>query len=66
MFAENVNNEQILHHEMFVLKERGAEEERTLNFMVAITELLPPQDFVREVSDPWINAQTWWPVCFRH
>mmetsp|Transcript_16957 Transcript_16957/g.39591 ORF Transcript_16957/g.39591 Transcript_16957/m.39591 type:complete len:2174 (-) Transcript_16957:228-6749(-) len=66
VFVEDVNGEQILHHEMFVLKERGAEEEHTLNFTVPITEPLPPQYFIRVVSDRWINAQTLLPVSFRH
>ncbi|CAK9111167.1 unnamed protein product [Durusdinium trenchii] len=43
VFVEDVNGEQILHQEMFVLQERGAEEEHTLNFTVPITEPLPPQ-----------------------
>ena len=33
----------VLAQEMFVLQERGAEEEHTLNFTVPITEPLPPQ-----------------------
>jgi len=66
VFVEDVNGEQILHQEMFVLKERGAEEEHTLNFTVPITEPLPPQYFIRVVSDRWINAQTLLPVSFRH
>ena len=32
-----------LPQEMFVLQERGADEEHTLNFTVPITEPLPPQ-----------------------
>jgi len=66
VFVEDVNGEQILHQEMFVLKERGAEEEHTLNFTVPITEPLPPQYFIRVASDRWINAQTLLPVSFRH
>lgn len=66
VFVEDVNGEQILHQEMFVLKERRAEEEHTLNFTVPITEPLPPQYFIRVVSDRWINAQTLLPVSFRH
>ncbi|CAJ1373140.1 unnamed protein product, partial [Effrenium voratum] len=66
VFVEDVNGEQILHQEMFVLQERGADEEHTLNFTVPITEPLPPQYFIRVVSDRWINAQTLLPVSFRH
>jgi len=66
VFVEDVNGEQLLHQELFVLKERGAEEEHTLNFTVPITEPLPPQYFIRVTSDRWINAQTLLPVSFRH
>lgn len=66
VLVEDVNGESILHHELFVLKEKQAEEEHTLNFTVAITDPLPPQYFIRVVSDRWINAETLLPVSFRH
>lgn len=39
---------------MFVLQERGAEEEHTLNFTVPITEPLPPQQLGEE--KPWLSV----------
>jgi pre-mRNA-splicing helicase BRR2 len=66
VFVEDVNGEHILHQELFILKEKGAEEEHTLNFTVPITEPLPPQYFIRVTSDRWINAVTLLPVSFRH
>lgn len=44
---------------MFVLQERGAEEEHTLNFTVPITEPLPPQHLEPNVSQ-------WEPHCATH
>jgi len=66
IFVEDVNSEQILHYELFLLKESGAEEEHTLNFTVPISEPLPPQYFIRVISDKWIAAETLLPVSFRH
>jgi pre-mRNA-splicing helicase BRR2 len=66
ILVEDVNGEVVLHHEYFVLKESGAEDEHTVTFTVAITEPLPPQYFLRVVSDRWVNAETLLTVSFRH
>ena len=63
---EGLRREVTLHHEYFVLKESGAEDEHTVTFTVAITEPLPPQYFLRVVSDRWVNAETLLTVSFRH
>nr|VDC99810.1 unnamed protein product [Brassica oleracea] len=41
-------------------------EDHTLTFTVPIFEPLPPQYFVRVVSDKWLGSQTVLPVSFRH
>ena len=66
ILVEDVNGEVILHHEYFILKETGAEDEHTVTFTVPITEPLPPQYFLRVVSDRWVNAETLLTVSFRH
>merc|ERR550514_2315179 len=66
IMVEDVNGEVILHHEYFILKETGAEDEHTVTFTVPITEPLPPQYFLRVVSDRWVNAETLLTVSFRH
>merc|ERR1719424_1028265 len=66
ILVEDVNGEAILHHEQFILRESGAEEEHTVTFTVPITEPLPPQYFLRVVSDRWVNAETLLTVSFRH
>jgi pre-mRNA-splicing helicase BRR2 len=40
---QDVDSESILHHEYFLLKQRFAEEEHTVDFYVPITEPMPPQ-----------------------
>ncbi|XP_055378712.1 U5 small nuclear ribonucleoprotein 200 kDa helicase [Condylostylus longicornis] len=66
ILVEDVDSEVILHHEFFLLKEKYVNEEHLVKFFVPIFEPLPPQYFLRIVSDRWIGAETQLPVSFRH
>ncbi|KAK2661001.1 hypothetical protein Ddye_007534 [Dipteronia dyeriana] len=66
VIVEDNDGEYILHHEYFMLKKQYIDEDHTLNFTVPIYEPLPPQYFIRVVSDKWIGSQTVLPVSFRH
>ena len=66
IFVEDVNSEDILHHEFFLLKQRFAEDEHVVKFYVPMFEPLPPQYFIRVVSDKWIGSETQLAVSFRH
>ena len=52
---EDVDSEIILHHEYFLLKSKFATDEHTLKFFVPVFEPLPPQYFIRIVSDKWLG-----------
>jgi pre-mRNA-splicing helicase BRR2 len=58
VIVEDNDGEYILHHEYFLLKKQYIEEDHTLNFTVPIYEPLPPQYFIRVVSDKWLGSQT--------
>ncbi|XP_050210373.1 DExH-box ATP-dependent RNA helicase DExH12-like [Mercurialis annua] len=66
VIVEDNDGEYILHHEYFMLKKQYIDEDHTLNFTVPIYEPLPPQYFIRVVSDKWLGSQTVLPVSFRH
>ncbi|KAH7681139.1 RNA helicase protein [Dioscorea alata] len=66
VIVEDNDGEFILHHEYFMLKKQYIDEDHTLNFTVPIYEPLPPQYFIRVVSDKWLGSLTVLPVCFRH
>lgn len=66
ILVEDVDSEVILHHEYFLLKAKYAQDEHLVKFFVPIFEPLPPQYFLRIVSDRWIGAETQLPVSFRH
>jgi pre-mRNA-splicing helicase BRR2 len=66
IFVEDVDSEVILHHEYFLLKQQFAEDEHTVNIFVPIFEPLPPQCFIRLVSDRWLGSETVLPVSFKN
>ncbi|KAK9129134.1 hypothetical protein Sjap_009621 [Stephania japonica] len=66
VIVEDNDGEYILHHEYFILKMQYVDEDHNLSFTVPIYEPLPPQYFIRVVSDRWLGSQSVLPVSFRH
>jgi pre-mRNA-splicing helicase BRR2 len=64
--VEDVDSELILHHEYFLLKSKYSHDEHAVSFFVPVFEPLPPQYFIRVVSDKWLSSETQLPVSFRH
>ena len=73
--VEDGNGELILHHELFTLKSSSSklksissneQEEHSVSFSVPIIEPLPPQYFVRVMSDRWLHAETVLPISFHN
>ena len=66
---EDQDSEFILHKEFFYLKMQNAVGDRivdhTVSFTVPITEPLPPQYFIRVVSDRWLGSEASVPVTFQ-
>ena len=54
ILVEDVDSEVILHHEYFLLKAKYAQDEHLITFFVPVFEPLPPQYFIRVVSDRWL------------
>eukprot|EP00854_Cymbomonas_tetramitiformis_P003845 gene3845-4801_t len=66
ILVEDNDGEAILHHEYFLLKQAFCEEDHLVSFTVPVMDPLPPQYFIRVVSDKWLAAETLLPVSFRH
>ncbi|VEU37035.1 unnamed protein product [Pseudo-nitzschia multistriata] len=64
VLVEDVNNENILHHEYFSLKSSASEDDHTLVFSVPILEPLSPAYFVRVLSDSWLHSESVLPISF--
>ncbi len=52
---EDVDSEIILHHEYFLLKSKYANDEHVIKLFVPVFEPLPPQYFIRVVSNRWLG-----------
>jgi Sec63 Brl domain len=70
MQVEDQDSEYILHKEFFYLKMSNATGDRIVDhpvsFTVPIPEPLPPQFFIRVVSDRWLGSESIVPVSFRN
>ena len=64
IFVEDVDQETILHSEYFLLKAKYATDEHIVKMFVPIVDPLPPQYFIRIISDTWIASETILPVSF--
>jgi pre-mRNA-splicing helicase BRR2 len=66
VWVEDADSERLLHVEPFYLRgSLAGDEEHFLSFTVPVTSPVPPQYFVRCVSDRWIAPDTVLPVSFR-
>ena len=66
IIIEDVDSEQILYHDTFVLKQRYAEDEHVVSFTVPLFEPLPPNYFISLVSERWLHSETRLPISFKH
>lgn len=55
-----------MHYEYFILKKAFASEEHSINFTIPIFDPLPPQYFIRVVSDRWIGSEVVLPISFHN
>lgn len=62
---EDADGEVVLFHQYWLLRRSLAEEEHSLSFTVPVSEPLPPQYFVRMMSDRWIGCEATLAVSFR-
>lgn len=73
VFVEDNDSEIILHYETFAIKQKDFGEggnnpppEKRLSFIVPMIEPMPPQYFIRVVSENWLNCEKLLAVYFRH
>ena len=68
IMVEDCDGEEILFHDLFVLRKEFAQSEMNehlVEFTVAITEPMPPHYFISVVSDRWMHSETKVPVSFQ-
>ena len=58
VWVEDTENEHIYHKELFLLHKLKKDEPAELSFTIPLFEPLPPQYFVRAISERWIGCET--------
>ncbi|KAI9206036.1 Sec63 Brl domain-containing protein [Polychytrium aggregatum] len=72
IWVEDAEVAEILHSEYFLMTPKLASQPQTLNFTIPVprsestVDELPPQIFIRAVSDKWIGSETVVPISFKH
>lgn len=66
IWVEDADNERIYHSEYFLLNKKQRYEEHAVAFTIPIFEPLPPQYYVRVVSDRWVGCESVTAVSFQH
>ena len=66
VWVENSETSEIYHHEYFILTRKKLYDDHEMNFTIPLSDPLPPQIYVRAVSDRWLGAETVTAVSFQH
>ncbi|CAF1042145.1 unnamed protein product [Adineta steineri] len=66
IFVEDTDSDILLHHEYFLLKKKYCEDKHYVKLFIPIYETLPPQYFIRVVSDKWLSSESQIAISFRH
>ena len=66
IWVEDGENEYIYHSESFLLNKKQYRDTHELQFTIPIREPLPPQYYVRAVSDRWVGSENVVAVSFQH
>mmetsp|Transcript_18077 Transcript_18077/g.27114 ORF Transcript_18077/g.27114 Transcript_18077/m.27114 type:complete len:1635 (+) Transcript_18077:2-4906(+) len=65
IWMEDPENDIIYHSEYFLLQSKNLREESKIVFTIPISEPLPPQYYVRVISDRWLGSETSAAVSFK-
>lgn len=66
IWVEDGNNEFIYHNEYFLLQRKFRNQSHNIEFMIPIRDPMPPQYYVRCVSDRWVGCDYITTVSFQH
>jgi activating signal cointegrator complex subunit 3 len=66
IWVEDSTSERVYHSEPWLLHKKQKDETHVVAFTIPIFEPLPPQYYVRAVSDRWVGCETVIPVSFKH
>ncbi|CCK72395.1 RNA helicase KNAG_0K00270 [Huiozyma naganishii CBS 8797] len=66
VFVEESDKSQILHYQKFILNRKQMSNVHEMDFMIPLSDPLPPQVVVKVVSDTWIGCESVSAISFQH
>ncbi|CCH60480.1 hypothetical protein TBLA_0C06880 [Henningerozyma blattae CBS 6284] len=66
VLVEESNQSQVLHFEKYILNRRQHNQSREMDFMIPLSDPLPPQVVIKVVSDIWIGCESVQAISFQH
>ena len=66
IFVEESDKSEILHVEKFILNRRQLKNPHEMDFMIPLSDPLPPQVVVKMISDTWIGCESTNAISFQH
>ena len=66
VLVEESDKSQVLHFEKYILRKSQLGSEHEMDFMIPLSDPLPPQVVVKVVSDTWIGCESTCPISFQH
>ena len=62
----DLDGEKILYYTPFILKSNYSTIEHQLNMTITLTDPLPPQYYIKVISDRWLHSESTLSISFRH
>ncbi|KAL6943293.1 hydrophobin [Hanseniaspora osmophila] len=66
VFVEESDKSQVLHFEKFILNKKKLTHEHEMDFLIPLSDPLPPQVVIKVISDSWIGSETAYAMSFQH
>lgn len=66
LVVEESDRSDILHVEKFILNKKQLRNPHEMDFMIPLSDPLPPQVIIRVISDLWLGSETVHAVSFQH
>ncbi|AAS50913.2 ABR142Wp [Eremothecium gossypii ATCC 10895] len=66
VLVEESDNSEILHFEKFILSRKQMGHVHEMDFMIPLSDPLPPQVVIKVVSDTWIGSESTHVISFQH
>lgn len=66
VWIEDAESEHMYHSEYVIFQRKDARSSQVISFTIPIFEPLPPQYYIRAISDKWHNAEYVLPLSFKH